>query len=258
MAWSASSATAKLLMLLLMLTTIIVSAATTAAAEITQENVKVESFCAVNGVKDGAETDVDCGGPICPKCADTLACAVDADCASSICDGDRLTCTPEACADGTRNGGETDVDCGGAACGGCADGHNAHGSRLRQRRCDRDQMRAFQRRAWTASYLRRNGRRLRRTMVRAVPRRVRVRSRCRLRISALQSRKRRLHARNVRQRRRRRRRSRRRLRRRRMREMLRREKLRYGCRLRQRPMRLCEKCLPAHVVRGRHAQRRRD
>jgi hypothetical protein len=38
-----------------------------------------------DGVKNGAETDVDCGGPTCPKCVDGRACVVEADCASQRC-----------------------------------------------------------------------------------------------------------------------------------------------------------------------------
>jgi hypothetical protein len=38
-------------------------------------------------VKNGSETDVDCGGPTCPKCANTKACAQDGDCVSGDCAG---------------------------------------------------------------------------------------------------------------------------------------------------------------------------
>jgi hypothetical protein len=34
----------------------------------------------IDGVKDGSETDVDCGGPSAPKCAEGKSCLVDADC----------------------------------------------------------------------------------------------------------------------------------------------------------------------------------
>lgn len=40
-----------------------------------------------NGVKDGSETDVDCGGPDCPKCADGLGCGGNADCDNGHCVG---------------------------------------------------------------------------------------------------------------------------------------------------------------------------
>jgi hypothetical protein len=38
-----------------------------------------------NNAKDGAETDVDCGGPACPKCADGKSCMAPADCAAGAC-----------------------------------------------------------------------------------------------------------------------------------------------------------------------------
>src|SRR5262245_51862273 len=45
----------------------------------------IEPPAPVPGVKDGAETDVDCGGPIAPKCAEGKTCASDTDCESSVC-----------------------------------------------------------------------------------------------------------------------------------------------------------------------------
>lgn len=38
-----------------------------------------------NGVKDGVETDVDCGGGTCPDCASGKLCKVGTDCVSNIC-----------------------------------------------------------------------------------------------------------------------------------------------------------------------------
>lgn len=38
-----------------------------------------------NGIRDGAETDVDCGGDLCPACADDRACLIDRDCSSGLC-----------------------------------------------------------------------------------------------------------------------------------------------------------------------------
>ena len=40
-----------------------------------------------NGEKDGAETDVDCGGPECGTCVAGKACAANADCETSFCTG---------------------------------------------------------------------------------------------------------------------------------------------------------------------------
>ena len=38
-----------------------------------------------NAVRDGAESDVDCGGGACPKCADGKACVAASDCAAGAC-----------------------------------------------------------------------------------------------------------------------------------------------------------------------------
>jgi hypothetical protein len=73
-----------------------------------------------DGVKDGAETDVDCGGGTCPKCADAKACLVGTDCVDAVCGADK-TCSAPSCTDGLKNGAETDVDCGGGTCPKCAD-----------------------------------------------------------------------------------------------------------------------------------------
>lgn len=66
-------------------------------------------------VRDGDETDVDCGGS-CGACAAGRACEGASDCQSNACDG---TCAAPSCDNGVRDGYETDVDCGGP-CGGCA------------------------------------------------------------------------------------------------------------------------------------------
>ena len=56
-----------------------------------------------NGARDGAEVDVDCGGPLCPACANGRACVTATDCVSRACEAGR--CTNDAgCSDGTREG----------------------------------------------------------------------------------------------------------------------------------------------------------
>jgi len=69
--------------------------------------------------KNGAETDVDCGGTCGTKCSDGSGCAVTADCATGECNAGK--CRAVTCSDGVMNGAETDVDCGGT-CDECADG----------------------------------------------------------------------------------------------------------------------------------------
>ncbi|MFO8016836.1 MAG: thrombospondin type 3 repeat-containing protein [Candidatus Woesearchaeota archaeon] len=74
-----------------------------------------------NGVRDGEETDVDCGGS-CKGCGLNQSCGVNADCESNFCMNG--TCAEPTCDDGIKNGPygneETSTDCGGhcgATCG---------------------------------------------------------------------------------------------------------------------------------------------
>lgn len=73
-----------------------------------------------DGDKNGAETDVDCGGPTCPKCATKRACVGNGDCSTGVCS--KSVCVEASCTDLLKSVGETDVDCGGASCAPCADG----------------------------------------------------------------------------------------------------------------------------------------
>jgi hypothetical protein len=75
-----------------------------------------------DGVQNGQETDVDCGGPNCPKCADGKKCASGSDCVSGVCSAGVCAQPPATCSDGVQNEGETDIDCGGPHCPKCADG----------------------------------------------------------------------------------------------------------------------------------------
>jgi hypothetical protein len=77
-------------------------------------------------VKNGAETDVDCGGGSCGKCADGKACAQNTDCTNGSCVNN--VCASGNCNDMMKNGSETDVDCGGAMCPKCADGKMCGGA----------------------------------------------------------------------------------------------------------------------------------
>ncbi len=75
-----------------------------------------------DGVKNGSETDVDCGGAACPDCDPGEVCGNPADCTSGVCSGNPLSCQAPTCMDAVKNGGETDVDCGGPTCADCGDG----------------------------------------------------------------------------------------------------------------------------------------
>ncbi len=77
------------------------------------------SASCIDGVKNGDESDVDCGTIGCVKCDVDKACDEDLDCRSGICNDN--VCQAQNCGDGLKNGLETDVDCGGL-CGPCDDG----------------------------------------------------------------------------------------------------------------------------------------
>jgi hypothetical protein len=80
-----------------------------------------------NGVIDGNETGIDCGGS-CLKCTGD-PCGLDAECSSGSCGFILPVCMPPShCYDGQHDGIETDVDCG-AECAPtlqCANGQSCH------------------------------------------------------------------------------------------------------------------------------------
>ncbi len=86
-----------------------------------------------DGVKNGDESDTDCGGSQtgAPRCATDKGCTVSDDCDSRVCDAGKKTCNAPTATDATKNGDESDVDCGGSSTGAprCAAGLscNAHG-----------------------------------------------------------------------------------------------------------------------------------
>ena len=86
-----------------------------------KSGVCTSGACAVptssDGVRNGQETGLDCGGPDAPTCAGGQPCKVDSDCTSNECTGGKCagspTAPPATSTDGIKNGDETDVDCGG-------------------------------------------------------------------------------------------------------------------------------------------------
>ncbi|WP_437276111.1 SUMF1/EgtB/PvdO family nonheme iron enzyme [Sorangium sp. So ce375] len=72
----------------------------------------LEPTCS-DGVKNGQETDIDCGG-LCPSCAPSKACSKSTDCRELVCR--ELVCQDASCSDSVKNGRETDIDCGGITC----------------------------------------------------------------------------------------------------------------------------------------------
>ena len=76
-------------------------------------------------VKNGNETDIDCGGADCADCANGKACAGNGDCVSGVCTGS--VCQVPSCSDAIKNGTESDVDCGGS-CAPCTGGKLCSGN----------------------------------------------------------------------------------------------------------------------------------
>ena len=72
-----------------------------------------------DGIQNGSETGIDCGGDTCPACQLGQECTEDANCANGRCINN--LCETGSCQDSIQNGRETDVDCGGD-CDPCADG----------------------------------------------------------------------------------------------------------------------------------------
>lgn len=77
-----------------------------------------------DAVKNGLETDVDCGGLQCAACPVGLMCTGDPDCKSHVCTGG--TCAAPTCMDNVLNGVETAVDCGGPDCLACPTGQTCN------------------------------------------------------------------------------------------------------------------------------------
>ena len=75
-----------------------------------------------DGIQNGDETGIDCGGATCPTCPEPT-------CEDGIQNGDETgidcggTCTPcvtePTCSDGIQNGDETGIDCGAPGCADC-------------------------------------------------------------------------------------------------------------------------------------------
>jgi uncharacterized delta-60 repeat protein len=87
----------------------------------TDGTMKTVDDACFDGAKNGAESDIDCGGGCAIKCPLDAACALQTDCASGFCHATTGLCVATACVDGKKSPSETDVDCGGT-CAGCSDG----------------------------------------------------------------------------------------------------------------------------------------
>ncbi len=89
------------------------------ASGVCTSNVCAAPNC-TDTVKNGTESDTDCGGSCPADCADGKACGTAADCASGVCASN--VCAAPSCGDTVKNGFETDIDCGGSCPADCADG----------------------------------------------------------------------------------------------------------------------------------------
>ena len=80
-----------------------------------------------DGVTNGGETDVDCGGSVkaTKPCVDGQKCFESLDCVGTCNAG---ICGPIGPADGKKNQAETDIDCGGGTAPKCADGKTCAGN----------------------------------------------------------------------------------------------------------------------------------
>jgi hypothetical protein len=75
------------------------------------EVLKTCHHACTDGVKNGTETGVDCGGPACPaRCSPGGGCVAPDDCKGGVCQGG--LCQTPTCTDGVKNGTEMGVDCG--------------------------------------------------------------------------------------------------------------------------------------------------
>lgn len=68
-----------------------------------------------DGVRNGGETDVDCGASCAAPCAVSKGCETGADCIEKVCASG--LCQPPTGTDGVQNGDESGVDCGGTLTG---------------------------------------------------------------------------------------------------------------------------------------------
>jgi hypothetical protein len=82
----------------------------------TVDGLCAEATCQ-DGVENGDESAVDCGGKCASKCADGATCNGAADCQSDVCLNGK--CAKPACDDNVKNGNESDKDCGGSCSAKC-------------------------------------------------------------------------------------------------------------------------------------------
>ena len=97
-----------------------------ARASLTSSNgcgAPVEPTC-TDGIQNGDETGVDCGGANCPACPEPTCNdgIQNGDETGVDCGGSSCAACPATCDDGVQNGDEEGVDCGGSSCAPCSTG----------------------------------------------------------------------------------------------------------------------------------------
>ncbi len=85
-------------------------------------NNKCATSSCTDNIKNGFETDIDCGGFACGACAINQTCTKNSDCKTNSCTIAGV-CEQTSCTDKIKNGLETDIDCGGTDCNKCPDGN---------------------------------------------------------------------------------------------------------------------------------------
>ena len=90
-----------------------------ASSELTNICISGGGPTCTDGVQNGNETDVDCGGPDCPACPTCTDGVQNGNETDVDCGGPDCPACP-TCTDETQNGQETGVDCGGPDCPPCA------------------------------------------------------------------------------------------------------------------------------------------
>ena len=89
----------------------------------------IEPSCS-DGIQNGTESDIDCGGESCGECASGLSCELGADCESGACSAE--ICVNPSCGDGVVQPGELCDDGNGENADDCPDGD---GGTCRPARC---------------------------------------------------------------------------------------------------------------------------
>lgn len=79
----------------------------------TIETIPTDGECD-DGILNGTETDIDCGGDACGGCDDGDDCEDASDCVTGLCTAGTCGGGGSTCDDGIQNGDETGIDCGGS------------------------------------------------------------------------------------------------------------------------------------------------